>query len=86
MQVLMTVVTSDALLSLLWPLMFILISDRPILIAAGARKHLEKGHTQHMRTTVARHKLAAERGADPDPLREVQAYIQVRGGRQQPTD
>jgi hypothetical protein len=49
------------------------------LVLTGARKHLEKGHTQHMRTTVARHKLAAERGADPDPLREVQAYIQVGG-------
>mmetsp|Transcript_22946 Transcript_22946/g.58630 ORF Transcript_22946/g.58630 Transcript_22946/m.58630 type:complete len:864 (-) Transcript_22946:363-2954(-) len=49
-------------------------------LATGARKHLERGHATHMRTTVSRHKLAAERGADPDQLREVQAYIQVKLG------
>lgn len=31
-----------------------------------------------MRSTVLRHKVAAERGADPEQLREAQAYIQVR--------
>ena len=43
----------------------------------GARKHLERGHAQHTRNTVLRHKVQAERGADPEQLREVQAYIQV---------
>ena len=34
----------------------------------------------HVRSTISRYKLAAERGADPDYLREVQAYVQVRAG------
>ncbi len=46
-------------------------------LAAGARRHLERGHAAHVRSTISRYKLAAERGADPDSLREVQAYIQV---------
>ncbi|KAL6753158.1 Nup93/Nic96-domain-containing protein [Haematococcus lacustris] len=49
-------------------------------LAAGGRKHLERGHCQHMRNTLLRHKVAAERGADPEPLREVQAYVQVKLG------
>lgn len=47
-------------------------------LLAGARKHLERGHQQHVRATIARYRLAAERGADPDQLREVQAYVQVK--------
>ncbi len=49
-----------------------------VLFCAGARKHLERGHCQHMNNAVLRHKVIAERGADPDLLRQVQAYIQVR--------
>ncbi|PNH02950.1 hypothetical protein TSOC_011032 [Tetrabaena socialis] len=45
-------------------------------LAAGARRHLERGHKAHVRSTISRYKLAAERGADPDYLREVQAYVQ----------
>ncbi|KAG2437935.1 hypothetical protein HXX76_005551 [Chlamydomonas incerta] len=47
-------------------------------LAAGARKHLERGFKSHVRSTISRYKLAAERGADPDYLREVQAYVQVK--------
>eukprot|EP00198_Chlamydomonas_reinhardtii_P014412 XP_001703749.1 predicted protein [Chlamydomonas reinhardtii] len=46
-------------------------------LAAGARKHLERGFKSHVRSTISRYKLAAERGADPDYLREVQAYVQL---------
>eukprot|EP00798_Chlamydomonas_sp_ICE-L_P020446 gene20446-27235_t len=46
----------------------------------GAKKHLERGHAQHMRNTLLRHKLQAERGADPELLREAQSYIQVKFG------
>jgi hypothetical protein len=49
-------------------------------LVAGARKHLEDGHQRHMRSTITRYKLVAERGSDPDSLRDVQAYVQVRSG------
>ncbi len=31
-----------------------------------------------MRAAISRHRGAAQRGADPDPLRDVQAYVAVR--------
>mmetsp|Transcript_26955 Transcript_26955/g.58903 ORF Transcript_26955/g.58903 Transcript_26955/m.58903 type:complete len:850 (+) Transcript_26955:117-2666(+) len=49
-------------------------------LVQGARKHLERFHAVHTRNTVLRHKLQAERGADPEQVREVQAYIQVKYG------
>ncbi|KAG2493502.1 hypothetical protein HYH03_008318 [Edaphochlamys debaryana] len=55
-------------------------------LAAGARKHLERGFRAHVRSTIARYKLAAERGADPDFLREVQAYVQVKFRDRGPLD
>lgn len=55
-------------------------------LAAGARRHLERGHAAHVRSTISRYKLAAERGADPDSLREVQAYIQVKFRDRGPLD
>lgn len=53
---------------------------------AGARHSLERAHASHTRATITRHKVAAERGADPDPLREVQSYIAVRLGNKGPLD
>lgn len=50
-------------------------------IVAGARRYLEEGHQRHMRATITRYKLVAERGPDPDNLRDVQAYVQVRKGQ-----
>lgn len=32
----------------------------------------------HMRGVVSRHRSTAQRGADPDPLRDVQAYLAVK--------
>ncbi|KAG1678895.1 hypothetical protein FOA52_003563 [Chlamydomonas sp. UWO 241] len=55
-------------------------------LLTGARKHLERGHAQHTRNLLLRHKLQAERGADPEQLREVQAYIQVKYGGRGPLD
>ncbi|GAX79377.1 hypothetical protein CEUSTIGMA_g6819.t1 [Chlamydomonas eustigma] len=55
-------------------------------LLSGARKSLERGHAQHMRNMLLRHKLQAERGADPDQLREVQAFIQVKYGSKGPLD
>jgi len=52
----------------------------------GARKHLERGHVQHTRNLLLRHKQQAERGSDPEQLREVQAYIQVKYGGRIPLD
>jgi len=52
----------------------------------GARKSLERGHAQHTRNLLQRHKLQAERGADPEQLREVQAFIQVKYGSRGPLD
>lgn len=47
---------------------------------------MERGHANHMHTLVQRHKALAERGADPDPLREVQAYITVKMSGRGPLD
>ncbi|GIL76174.1 hypothetical protein Vretimale_5759 [Volvox reticuliferus] len=55
-------------------------------LVAGARKHLEEEFQHHVRTTITRHKMQAERGADPDPLREVQAFIQVKFRDRGPLD
>ncbi|EFJ49173.1 hypothetical protein VOLCADRAFT_120776, partial [Volvox carteri f. nagariensis] len=55
-------------------------------LVAGARKHLEDGHQRHMRTTITRYKLVAERGPDPDSLRDVQAYVQVKFRDRGPLD
>ncbi|KXZ50944.1 hypothetical protein GPECTOR_14g190 [Gonium pectorale] len=55
-------------------------------LAAGARAHLERGHAAHVRATIARYKLLAERGPDPDALREVQAYVQVKFRDRGPLD
>lgn len=52
----------------------------------GARNHLERGHAGHIRTAITRHRLLAERGGDPDTLREVQAYIQVKHSSHAPFD
>ncbi|GLC39227.1 hypothetical protein PLESTM_000866000 [Pleodorina starrii] len=55
-------------------------------LVAGARKHLEEGHQRHMRATITRYKLVAERGPDPDSLRDVQAYVQVKFRDRGPLD
>lgn len=55
-------------------------------LCAGARSHLERGHATHTRNMLLRHKLQAERGADPEQLREVQAYIQVKYASRGPMD
>ncbi|GFR48472.1 hypothetical protein Agub_g10163, partial [Astrephomene gubernaculifera] len=55
-------------------------------LSAGARAHLERGHQAHMRATISRYKLVAERGSDPDALREVQAYVQVKFRDRGPLD
>lgn len=39
-----------------------------------------------MRTTIHRHKAAAQRGGDPDPVKEIQAFIQVKFGPKGPLD
>ena len=46
----------------------------------GARNNLERGHSLHTRNILLRHKQQAERGADLEQLREVQAYILVKYG------
>lgn len=40
----------------------------------GAREHLQAGFVRYMRAQVNRNRSAAQRGADPDPLRDVQVY------------
>jgi nuclear pore complex protein Nup93 len=44
----------------------------------GGRNHLQSGFAAHMRGVVSRHRSTAQRGADPDPLRDVQAYLAVK--------
>eukprot|EP00879_Flechtneria_rotunda_P017063 GHRR01017870.1.p1 GENE.GHRR01017870.1~~GHRR01017870.1.p1 ORF type:complete len:730 (+),score=267.93 GHRR01017870.1:831-3020(+) len=44
----------------------------------GGRNHLQAGFAVHMRGVISRHRSAAQRGADPDQLRDVQAYLAVR--------
>eukprot|EP00878_Enallax_costatus_P026786 GHUV01028785.1.p1 GENE.GHUV01028785.1~~GHUV01028785.1.p1 ORF type:complete len:713 (+),score=229.05 GHUV01028785.1:118-2256(+) len=44
----------------------------------GGRKHLENGFSNHMTGVISRHRSTAQRGADPDPLRDVQAYLAVK--------
>ena len=39
---------------------------------------MEAGFAHHMRSVISRHRSTAQRGADPDPLREVQAYLAVK--------
>lgn len=44
----------------------------------GCRKHLEAGFANHMTSVISRHRSTAQRGADPDPLRDVQAFLAVK--------
>lgn len=47
-------------------------------LARGARRHLEAGHARHVHSWVSRHRVTAQRGADPDMLRDIQAYLAVK--------
>lgn len=55
-------------------------------LLSGARRHLEKGHAAHVRATIHRHKAHAQRGGDPDLLKEVQSFIQVKFSSKGPFD
>ncbi|WIA20104.1 hypothetical protein OEZ85_005959 [Tetradesmus obliquus] len=48
------------------------------MLLQGGRNHLQSGFAAHMRSVVSRHRSTAQRGADPDPLRDVQAYLAVK--------
>ena len=52
----------------------------------GARSHLQAGFLRYMHGQVNRNRGAAQRGADPDPLRDVQAYIMVKYKDKGPLD
>lgn len=73
---------------LTWPPHLPPLAPSPLAhpLCAGARSHLERGHATHTRNMLLRHKLQAERGADPEQLREVQAYIQVKYASRGPMD
>lgn len=47
-------------------------------VLQGGRQHLEAGFANHMTGVISRHRSTAQRGADPDPLRDVQAYLAVK--------
>jgi hypothetical protein len=51
-----------------------------VVAAQGARRHLQAGFQQYMLGQINRNRGAAQRGADPDPLRDVQVTGLVLSG------
>lgn len=56
-----------------------------LVAVQGACRHLQAGFLQYMLGQINRNRGAAQRGADPDPLRDVQVILGrsagVRGDR-----
>lgn len=48
-------------------------------LLSGVRGYLERGHATYVREQVNRNRSLAARGGDPDRLKDVQAYLAVRG-------
>ena len=45
----------------------------------GGRAHLSKLFARHVRNTISKHRTVAQRGGDPDQLRDIQVGGAARG-------
>ncbi|KAI8465435.1 MAG: Nup93/Nic96-domain-containing protein [Monoraphidium minutum] len=55
-------------------------------LVQGGRAHLSKLFARHVRNTISKHRAVAQRGGDPDKLRDIQAYLSVKFKDRGPLD